>query len=66
MKTFAALALTAAFGLLQTDVPSPSTPICLVTDCCGTYDGPHADSINEPFTTVCDLLNGPEMTRPIF
>lgn len=66
MKTLAAIALTTVFELLQTGMPSPTTPICLVSDCCGSYDGAQTDSINGPFTTVCDLLSGPEINRPIF
>jgi hypothetical protein len=66
MKTLASLALVAAFGSLQAISPSPSTPICLVGDCCGAHDVTRTDSINGPFTTVCDLLTGPEIDRPIF
>ena len=66
MKTLASLALTAAFGLLQTGMPSPTAPICIAGDCCGVDIGTQPDSINGPFTTVCDLLHGPDTTRPIF
>ena len=62
MKTLAALAFTTVLGLLQTGMPAPATPICLVSDCCGSYDGTQNDSINGPFTTVCDLLSEPDIT----
>jgi hypothetical protein len=58
MKTLPTLALAAAFGLLQTGIPSPTTPICVAGDCCGV-------EVSQ-FTTVCDLLDGRDTTRPIF
>jgi hypothetical protein len=78
MKNLAALVSIATLGLLpvaaaahahdifHTDLPSPQTAPCLLVDCCDLDDATMPDSINGPFTPVCELLYGPDIGRPNF
>ena len=78
MKHLAALVSIAALGLLplaaaahardifQTDLPSPETAPCFLLDCCDLDGGTMPDFVNGPFTSVCELLYGPDTSRPNF